>query len=205
MNDKTPEQNGSTDAPAQGPRVRLDRRALLRAGAGATPVLLTLASNPVSAANTCVVASSFVSVATFKSRNPTVTSINCATRTCEDWRTALQANAQMACGLPLVSATFGSTTSSYNGKKLRQVLCDYSLTASGELGVLQHLVALHLSVSQGFMRMSAGNVSPDYLGRIWRSYKNRGNQYPLPNTNVTWSSEQLVSWVRYQLNYTAPL
>jgi hypothetical protein len=36
------------------------RRALIRAGAGAAPVLLTLTSRPVQAANSCVVASSFV-------------------------------------------------------------------------------------------------------------------------------------------------
>lgn len=212
MHEKTTPSTGSPEthvpsvAKSKDTRVRLDRRALLRAGAGASPVLLTLASNPVSAANSCVVASSFVSVATFKSRNPTVTSVNCATRTAEDWRNACMANAQLACAQPLVSATFGATTSSYNGKTLRQVLCDAGgISTSSELGVLQHLIALNLSVTQGFMRMSAGNVSPAYLGTIWRNYKNNGNQYKLPSSTITWSSSQLVSWLRYQLNYSMPI
>jgi hypothetical protein len=197
---------GVPGAVTEGSRVRLDRRAMLRAGAGATPVLLTLASNPVSAANSCVVASSFVSVATFKSRNPTVTSVNCATRTAEDWRNACMGNPQLACATPKVSATFGTTTSSYNGKTLREVLCDASgISTSSELGVLQHLVALNLSLTQGFMRMSSGNVSPAYLGTIWRNYKENGNQYRLPNSTITWSSAQVVTWLRYQLNYSMAL
>ncbi|MBI5720165.1 MAG: hypothetical protein HZC37_21025 [Burkholderiales bacterium] len=196
----------TSEARSHGPRVRLDRRALLRAGAGATPVLLTLASSPVSAANSCVVASSFVSVATFKSRNPTVTTVNCATRTTEDWRNACMSNTQLTCAKPLVSSTFGSTSSSYNSKTLRQVLCDPAgISSSGELGVLQHLIALNLSVTQGFMRMSAGNVSPAYLGAVWCNYKNNGNQYRLPSSTVVWSSTQLISWLRYQLNYSMPL
>ncbi len=190
----------------QGGRIRLDRRALLRAGAGASPVLLTLASNPVAAANSCVVASSFVSVATFKSRNPTVTSINCATRTAEDWRNACMGNPQLACAQPLVSAAFGATSSSYSARTLRQVLCDPAgILVGGELGVLQHLIALNLSITQGFMRMSSGNIGPAYLGSIWRNYKNNGNQYRLPSSTVSWSSTQLISWLRYQLNYSAPL
>lgn len=206
MNDKSPASAGTSEVSSHGSRVRLDRRALLRAGAGATPVLLTLASNPVSAANSCVVASSFVSVATFKSRNPTVSSVNCATRTTEDWRSACMSNTKLACAQPLVSSTFGATSSSYNGKTLRQVLCDSAgISTSSELGVLQHLIALNLSVTQGFMRMSAGNVSPAYLGTIWRNYKTNGNQYRLPSSTVVWSSSQLVSWLRYQLNYSMPL
>ena len=206
MNEKTtPDTAAETTAgtATSGLRVRLDRRAMLRAGAGATPVLLTLASNPVAAANTCVVASSFVSVATFKSRNPTVTSVNCATRTAEDWRNACTSNPSLACVTPKVSATFGATTSSYNSKTLREVLCDPAgISTSSELGVLQHLIALHLSVTQGFMRMSAGNISPAYLGTMWRNYKNNGNQYKLPSSTITWSTAQVITWVRYQLNYS---
>jgi len=204
--DKKTTAAGVPEAVTGGSRVRLDRRAMLRAGAGATPVLLTLASNPVSAANSCVVASSFVSVATFKSRNPTVTSVNCATRTAEDWRKACMGNPQLACATPKVSATFGSTTSSYNGRTLREVLCDASGISTGsELGVLQHLIAMNLSLTQGFMRTSAGNVSPAYLSSIWQNYKSNGNQYRMPNTNITWSSAQLVTWLRYQLNYSMTL
>ena len=206
MTDNTSPSTPHPKARPTGSRVRLDRRALLRAGAGAAPVLLTLASNPVAAANNCVVASSFVSVATFKSRNPTVSSVNCATRTVEDWRNACMSNPTLGWAQPLVSVTCGTTSSSYNSKTLRQVLCDAAgVSASGELGVLQHLIALNLSVSQGFMRMSAGNVSPAYLRGIWVNYKANGNQYVVPASGITWSSAQLISWLRYQLNYSMTL
>ena len=203
MNNKSPPPQASASLSAVPSRVRLDRRALLRAGAGAAPVLLTLASNPVSAANSCVVASSFVSVATFKSRNPTVTSVNCATRTVEDWRSACTANPSLASATPLVSACFGSTSSGYNSKTLRQVLCDGTgISTTSELGVLQHLTALYLSVSQGYMRMPSGNVSPAYLRGVWVNYKANGNQYLQPASGISWSTAQVVSWLRYQLSYS---
>lgn len=200
------EKNTAATSSNPEPGVRLDRRALLRAGAGASPVLLTLVSNPVAATNSCVVASSFVSVATFKSRNPSVTSVNCATRRVEEWRTQCSVNPTLACTQPLVSACLGSTSSTYNGKKLRDVLCDASgISTSTELGVAQHLIALNLSITQGYMRASPGNVSPTYLGGIWTNYKSNGNRYRLPSSNVYWSSAQLIGWLRYQLNYSIPV
>lgn len=189
-------------APA-GP-VRLDRRALLRAGAGASPVLLTLASNPVAAANSCVVASSFVSVATFKSRNPTTKVVNCASRKVEDWRNACYANLNLACVTPTVATCLGSTTSGYNTKTLRQVLCNYGISTNSEIGVLQHLVALHLSITQGYAP-SFGNVSTAYLSSVWQNYKSNSNRYKLAASKIDWSSSQLITWLRYQLNYSLPV
>ena len=188
-------------------RVRLDRRSLLRGGAAGAPVLLSFATNPVAAANSCVVASSFVSVATFKSRNPTTTAINCATRTVSDWRNACIADPQMACAKPQVKDTFGDQkSSSYNKKTLREVLCDSSgMPSGGELGVLQHLIALRLCLTQGFMRLPQGNVSPAYLNGIWDNYWKNGKRYRLTASGIDWSSDQLVSWLRYQLNYPMPL
>ncbi|MBL8343691.1 MAG: hypothetical protein JNL30_19655 [Rubrivivax sp.] len=166
-------------------------------------MLLTLASNPVAAANTCVVASSFVSVATFKSRNPTVSSINCATRRVEEWRNACIANASLACVAPAVKDVFGPTPSTYNTRTMRSLLCDSGgIQTNSELGVLQHLIALHLSITQGFMRMPSGNVSQAYLSGVWLNFKANGNQFKVPSTTIVWSSQQLVTWLRYQLNYS---
>ena len=208
MNDKNPASaaTGGQSAQAAG-RVRLDRRALLRGGAGVAPVVLTLASSPVSATTSCVVASSFVSVATFKSRNPTVRTMNCAGRTVEDWRQACYWNPTMACVQPLVSSSvFSGTSSTYNTKKLKDVLCDpLGVLSSGELGVLQHLIALNLCVTQGYMSASAGNVSSAYLGSVWTNYKSNGGRYKVPSSGIDWSSSQLVSWLRYQLNYALPV
>ncbi|MBL8286368.1 MAG: hypothetical protein JNL85_00130 [Rubrivivax sp.] len=197
------EKNAAATPPNPKPGVRLDRRALLRAGAGASPVLLTLVSNPVAATSSCVVASSFVSVATFKSRNPSVTSVNCATRRVEDWRSACQADSSLACVQPLVSTCLGSTSSKYNGKTLRQVLCDGAgILTDTELGVAQHLIALNLCMTQNYMRAAAGNVSTAYLKSIWQNYNSNGKRYKLPMSSIDWSSAQLIAWLRYQLNYS---
>jgi len=181
----------------------LDRRTLLRAGAAATPVLLTLASGPVSATGTsCTVASSFVSVATFKSRNPTTTSVKCTTRTCEDWYSD---SCLPYSGNPCrqsylnstVSSCLGSTSSSYNSKELWEVLKNNSsgITTSGELGVLQHLISLCLNVMKGYAPVP-GNVSQSYLQAIWQNYKANGNVYKLPASGINWDSSQVVSWAR---------
>ena len=202
MNDKISAVTPST-APAAGTRVRLDRRALLRAGAGATPVLLTLASNPVAAANSCVVASSFVSVATFKSRNPTTTVINCTSLTCEQWRARCDWAPMPSCLSPKVSSCLGGTGSTYDNYKVQQVFkAGSAIATTGELGVLQHILALHLCVTQGFMSASAGNVSPAYLAAMWQNYRSHGGLYVLPTSAISWDSAKLINWLRYQLNYS---
>jgi len=107
---------------------------------------------------------------------------------------------------PTVSSCLGSTSSTYNGKTLRQVLCDSSgISTTSELGVLQHLIALNLSITQGYMRMPIGNVSTSYLSTVWRNYKSNGNRYRLQSSGIDWNSQQLVAWLRYQLNYSLPI
>lgn len=183
----------------------LARRKLLRAGASASPVLLTLASSPVSATTSCVVASSFVSVATFKSRNPTTTSIKCTTRTCEDWysQACLPASgspSRPACLNVSVSTLLGTTTSTYKSWMLYDVLKNggAGITTSGELGVLQHLISLCLNVTQGFAP-SPGGISQSYLQSIWTNYKTNGNTYVLSGSSINWDSSQLITWLRVQM------
>lgn len=178
------------------------RRALLRVGVGAAPVLLTLASRPVSAANSCVVASSFVSVATFHSRNPTATTVQCATRTCEDWyrdaclpETGTPSRPAFLAGT--VSSLLGSTTSSYNAATLWSVLKNdpYGIVKAGQLGVLQHLISLCLSIQKGYAPAS-GNMNPVYLQSVWQNYVANGGRYVLPASGISWDSAQLISWLR---------
>ncbi len=202
MIEKSPPATPSPIGQPGSSRVRLDRRALLRAGAGATPVLLTLVSNPVAAANSCVVASSFVSVATFKSRNPTTTKINCTTKRVEDWRNACNSNPTLACVAPTVATTLGATSSTYNTKTLRQVLSSYAISTSGELGLLQHLTAMHLCLTQpGGLAGSSGNLTTLELRAIWSQYKTTG-RYVKSTSGINWDSTQLIAWLRYQLNYS---
>jgi len=176
------------------------RRTLLRGGVGATPVLLTLASRPVSAAGaTCVVASSFVSVASFRSRNPTTTSVKCTTRTCEDWLAdANLPDAQRPAYLNnTVSSLLGTTTSPYNGTLITAVLQNApgGIVTAGEIGVLQHIVSLTLSVQHGFAPLP-GNLNAPYLQSVWQNFKNNNGRYVLQASGINWDSTQLISWLR---------
>lgn len=205
MNDKNSTEKTS-DLASAAARIRLDRRALLRAGAGAAPVLLTLASNPVAASNSCVVASSFVSVATFKSRNPTTTVINCSSMTCEQWRSRCDLSPRASCLSSKVSSLLGSTGSSYDSTLVYQVLKSGSAIAtSGELGVLQHILSLHMCLTQGYMSAAAGNVSPAYLASMWQNFRSNGGQFILSTSGINWDSTKVVSWLRYQLNYSVAI
>jgi hypothetical protein len=210
MNDKPAVAVPATIADPAGtnqvPRVRLDRRALLRAGAGAAPVLLTLVSNPVAAADSCVVASSFVSVATFKSRNPTATVISCTSLKCEDWRARCDLSPMPTCLTPNVSTLLGATGSTYDGTPVYQVMkLGSAIATSGEIGVLQHILALHMCLTGGFMRTSAGNLSPAYLASMWQNFRSNGGQYLLSGSSISWDSTKLISWLRYQLAYSVPV
>jgi len=184
------------------PPVSLDRRALLRAGAGASPVLLTLMSRPVVAGTTCTVASSFVSVATWRSHNPTAASPQCTTRKCEDW---IADSSLPATGTPSrppylnnpVNWLLGATMSSYNGSALWQLLVNggLGLSSSGELGVAQHLACLALNAQYGFMPY-AGGVSAAYVASVWQNYKANANRYVLSGSGINWDSTQLIDWAR---------
>lgn len=185
-----------------GETVSSSRRALLRAGAGSAPILLTLASRPVSAAESCVVASSFVSVATFRSRNPKATTIQCVSKTVDDWYRVsclpetgfISRPAYLA---TTVGAYLGSTTSSYNGTALWAVLKNGStgVVHAGEIGVLQHLIAMKLNLEKGFAS-APGNLTAPYLATVWVNYKQNGNRYSLPTSGIDWDSAKLIGWLR---------
>ena len=188
----------------------MSRRALLRAGAGASPVLLTLASGPVAAnpfANngTCTLASSFVSVATFKSRNPNATSLSCASQNADYWRN-LAGTAPATPSLNVTVATLlGNTTSTHNSMIVKDVMLaplptSGTVQTTGELGTLQHLLALALNLNAGFITAGAG-FDMAYIQTIWSNYKFNGNRYQKPGSNIDWGDTELIAWARLLLGY----
>jgi hypothetical protein len=192
---------------------RVSRRRLLRAGASATPVLMTLVSGPVSATTSgCMVASSFVSVATFKSRNPTST-VNCSTYNCEHWqdRSGGSSHHQGShCGNnPLddkvcSNSWMGSPSgcSSYHNYS-NLMLCDVmgqTIVTSGQTGVLQHLVAMTLNCTQGGMPAPNG-ISQTYLKNVWSSYC-ATRTFAVPGAGVVWNEGQIITWLRSMMGYT---
>jgi hypothetical protein len=193
------ESSASDGVPAvSGGRV-LGRRAVLRAGASATPVLMTLASSPVAAANSCVVASSFVSVATFKSRNPTAT-LQCSSKTCENWRSDASTLSTYRAFLDstTVASLLGTTSpaSSYASSKLSAVLTSGSgIVKDGEIGVLQHLISLCMNIKIGNAPMP-GNVTQGYLGGVWKNYKANSGRYIVSGSGINWNAAELITWIR---------
>ena len=193
----------ASPAPTQAAHPGLNRRALLRAGAGASPVLLSLAAGPVLASRpTCTVASSFVSVATFKSRNPHVTSIQCSTQTADYWRDqALHATSTPAVLAVTVSALLGSTGSNFNAMSVKDVLLaplptTGTLQTTGELGTLQHLLALALNLNAGFIT-TGGVFNLSYIQGIWANYQTNGQRYKLPASQIDWGDTEIIAWLRF--------
>lgn len=189
--------------PAPPVRSGLNRRALLRAGAGASPVLLSLASGPVLASRpTCTVASSFVSVATFKSRNPHVTSIQCSTQSADYWRDqALHVTPTPAALMVTVAALLGSTSSSFNAQVVKDVMLaplptTGTVQTTGELGTLQHLIGLALNLNAGFLT-TGGVFNLSYIQGIWANYKTNGNRYKLPASQIDWGDTEIIAWLRF--------
>jgi hypothetical protein len=188
--------------------VRLDRRRLLRAGAAASPVLLTLASGPVSATSTgCMVASSFVSISTFKSRNPGST-VGCASKNCEYWYGQSGGSTHVFgknCGNSVLNGTvstlLGTTSCTMSSWKLCDVMAK-PIATSGETGVLQHLISMCLDVTASPLDVTAPNgISQTYLRGMWSSYMTSGT-YTVGTTGVVWNEAQIVAWLRAMLGYT---
>lgn len=206
MNDHRAQPEGAPgDAPPAVRPADPSRRRLIRGGIAASPVLLTLASRPVGA-TTCTVASSFVSVATFKSRNPGA-SAQCTSKSCEWWKSECTSGMTHKAYMDAttVQTFFGTTapSSSYAGRTLGSILRDAAgIQTSSELGVLQHLISLSMNIRCGYVT-SAGNVTPVYINTVWSNYKSNGNLYKLAASSIDWDSSELVTWAR-MLIYPAP-
>ena len=198
-----------------------DRRTLLRAGAAATPVIATLYSRPVAAAGMgCTVASAFVSLATFASRNPGAATMQCSTLSATDWHARAQAVAGLAAAerpewaRQTVSAYMGRASSSFSGLdsmlvesyQVWQVMgLGPQVSTTGELGVLQHLMALCLSIDHGGSAVRiGGGVNTPYLKDVWQNYKTNG-RYRLPASNLNWSEVELIGWLRMLQYPIAPV
>ena len=192
----------SKQDPTPSKPARLSRRSLLRAGAAASPVLVTLAAGPVAAQgiNQCVVASSFVSVATFKSRNPNATNISCSSQNADFWREQASVVPTPGALTPTVEAFFGRTSSSFNLMSLKDVMLaplptSGGVRTAGEIGVLQHLIAMALNLTANVA--APGNVNLPYLQGIWANYKMNGDRYILTASSINWSDTELIAWLRY--------
>lgn len=191
------------------------RRRFLRAGAGATPVLLTVLSNPVSATgSSCVKASGFISAATFKSRNPTATSntLQCTTFGLNGWKYEAQNFSASAYKNELnktVGVYLGERVGSgnvpaspHNATQLK----DFFLLApagSDAASVLQRIVAMCLDLQYKGAPM-AGDFNYGYLVGVWADVAADGRYNP-PGSGVNWSVAETATWLDRLMTSTLPL
>jgi len=187
---------------------KMDRRGLLRLGAKAAPVMLTIVSGPV-AANTCLVASSFISMATFASRNPAAQTIGCTTPGVNEsfWRTQAQDQTAHVGLLDQTVATYfgaaGGSGVNFNPMTVRSVLVVGPGTAiSGPTGVLQHLLSLALSLDSG-MVVNPGSLNKPIIAGMWLTFASSGG-YLVPNVGVTWTDLQIIQWARLNMGAMLP-
>ena len=197
------------------------RRRLLRGGAAAAPVLLSLHSGPVaaSASLSCTVASSFVSVATFASRNPGATTLQCSTLNAHHWHqnakavAALPQNRRPAWAMRNLAAYLGQSCSPMpdlhpmqpSAYEVWHVMgLGAAPATTGELGVLHHILGLALSIDNGRgVVNTGGRINTLYLAGVWQNYKATGG-YRLPAGHVNWTEAELINWLR-MLQYPIPL
>jgi hypothetical protein len=177
----------------------VSRRSLLRAGAAATPVILTFASGPVAATGTtCTVASSFISRQTFQSRNPSQAYVNCSTKSIHDWL--------VECGAPYANSpykrfldlTVPSSMGASSGTNWDTMTCKdlvlnngSGIAAVGQVAVLQHLIGLSLSLDSSLIP-SPGALNKIYLQSIWNVYKATGRYTA---TGVDWDEATLLKFL----------
>ena len=199
--------DGSSSAP-----VGFNRRALLRGGAAASPILLTLASGPVAATGNCVVASSFVSASVYKSRSPGTNNISCvpgktAQQLCTDavqtpWKWPNGAdgcnviaphnkNLSVYCGSGVICGTAYTSAS-----RCHDVLKHGTagMQSSGEVAILQRLIALGHGAPTVFTQA--------YCNQVWNARNNAANMASLVNDGGTtpWDQARLLAWLDYSAN-----
>ena len=173
--------------------ILLSRRRMLRRSLGAVaPVVVTLASGPVSAGN-CVVASSFVSAATFTSRHPSSSSSFSCTiktrayylndRTCRDY---LNGNKFEDVFNPAISDLPHHT-------KLDEVLQFGAV--GGEHEVASRLVWLHMNLK--YATAATGDMGWNEAKAIWANYRAHGSSYQ--TAGVSWNSAQLITYLQFVL------
>lgn len=207
MDQQTPPTNepAAADAGSGAPLAvssALSRRRLLRAGAAASPVLLTFASSPVAATSSCVVASSFVSASVYKSRNPGATQVGCIPKTaqqlCIDAKNQDRPHKQSPLCLTL-KALFPSTT--FPTTPCGDVFYNNGagLSSSGDVAIQQRLIALRI----GNYGNSATGFDEAYCLRVWNNRSGAGLATLVGVGNGSWDQTRLIKWLDYVANGVA--
>jgi hypothetical protein len=183
-------ESGASSAPVEGVhKASVSRRSLLRAGLGASPVILTVASRPVMATTgKCSSASAFGSI---NASRPSKVDYcgGCKPEywkqpTCHpQWPTGYYPVSRARSGVTTYATKFNDcfgTTAGYPGKTLLEVM---NLTATGGKDEVARLCsAALLNAVKG---LTPGTVlSTVTVKQVWKSYVTKG--YYEPNAGVRW-------------------
>jgi hypothetical protein len=200
--DTKPQGQETKQAPATGPshidEAARSRRALLKMGVGASPVLLTLASGPA-AAQACIVASVYMSADTFASRFHGQT-LQCGSpMTPYAWVAGRGAAPGTGNYLLMVSDVLGPVSSTadavwYNDKTLHTIFgSEYN---NGHYGVLQLLLALQLAGNPG--------LPGDYAKTIWQNYAGVNGLTSYTATGISWPTYELYAYLKRLVDPSVP-
>ena len=107
----------------------------------------------------------------------------------------------MTAYLGQVSSTFSGIAVGPADYELWQVLA-LPVATSGELGVLQHILGLALSLDVPGAVNNPGNVNTVYLRQVWLNYKQTGG-YKLSVSNIDWTEAQLIDWLK-RMQFSIP-
>lgn len=199
-NSKLPD--AAVDSHAAAPLNAARRRLLLKGGAGAAPVLMSLVSQPVSATGlaACAKASSFVSVRTYASRNPNTTSARCSSGGATTCRTFWVAeanrsplNSTYATNLNKTVANFLVASNCWRSTTLVKDVLKQAESSHAANPILQRILALALSLSHGRVS-NPGQVSVTYLGQVWLNRSQNG-VYKYYGDAYTMTDQQLIDWL----------
>jgi hypothetical protein len=164
------------------PAVALGRRRLLRGGLSAAPVIMTLASGPVSA-GLCTTGSAYGSLNPSGARS----SVACGGRTPAAW--AGTPHGQWPIDANAVFKTYFSPALTGANVKLKAVVDQHY----GYDPVARNCVAALLNAS-----MSPALTPAEILGvarakAIWSSYATKG--YFEPTAGIQWNSAKIIDWM----------
>ncbi len=206
--DANPQVQDTKLAPTAGlPRMDADqrRRALLRMGAGASPVLLTLASGPA-AAQACIVASVYMSADTFASRFQGQT-LQCGMPSTPAARVASRGAAPageylLADGITvkkvkdvLGDVTSNATATAYSNDSVWNQYVAWSPYPSGN-GVLQLLLTLQMAGNPG--------LPADYAKNIWQNYAGTNSFVKYTATGIDWGTYDLFNYLNRLVDASLP-
>jgi hypothetical protein len=175
------------------------RRALLRMGAGASPILLTLASGPA-AAQACIVASVYMSADTFASRFQGQT-LQCGAPLTPANRVSGRGTLPPAGDYAkLVSEVLGPVTSNptaaaYSGATVYDIY-DSLYDHPSDKGILQLLLTLQLAGNPG--------LPADYAKGVWQNYAGTNAFARYTATGISWYTIEVFAYLKRIVDPSTP-